>query len=182
MTHVSIDGNKIQKDFPILNQQINGHRLVYLDNAATTQKPVSVIQSQVDYYQQYNSNVHRSVHPLGERATLEYERARDRIKLFLGAKYAKECVFTRGTTEAINLVANSYVLPRLKAGDEVLVTEMEHHADLVTWQQACKRSGATLKVVPIHDSGELNVDAFHQSLGRTFLGEVDRAAALGRRA
>lgn len=164
MTHVSIDGSKARKDFPILNQQINGHPLVYLDNAATTQKPVSVIQALVDYYQQYNSNVHRSIHPLGERATLEYERARDKVKLFLGAKYAKECVFTRGTTEAINLVANSYVLPRLKSGDEILITHLEHHSNIVPWQLICEKTGATLKVAPINHDGEVNLEKFKASL------------------
>ena len=154
---------QIRDQFPILKRQVNGQPLVYLDNAATTQKPQAVIDALVDYYTQCNSNVHRGAHYLSDEATKRYEAARKTVAAYINAGRSEEVIWTSGTTEGINLVANG-VAQRLKAGDEVLVTEMEHHADLVTWQQACKRSGATLKVVPIHDSGELNVDAFHQLL------------------
>lgn len=160
---MSLNVADIRKQFPILSREVNGHPLVYLDNAATTQKPQAVIDALVDYYTQCNSNVHRGAHYLSDEATRRYEAARQTVAKYINANRNEEVIWTSGTTEGINLVANG-VAQRLKAGDEVMVTEMEHHADLVTWQQACKRSGATLKVVPIHDNGELNVDAFHELL------------------
>ncbi|ASG66770.1 cysteine desulfurase CsdA [Idiomarina piscisalsi] len=160
---MSLNVADIRQQFPILFREVNGRPLVYLDNAATTQKPLAVINALVDYYTQCNSNVHRGAHYLSDEATRRYEAARQTVATYINAGRSEEVIWTSGTTEGINLVANG-VAQRLKAGDDVLVTEMEHHADLVTWQQACKRSGATLKVVPIHDNGELNVDAFHESL------------------
>ena len=160
---MSLNVADIRKQFPILSREVNGRPLVYLDNAATTQKPQAVIDALVDYYTQCNSNVHRGAHYLSDEATRRYEAARQTVAKYINANRNEEVIWTSGTTEGINLVANG-VAQRLKAGDEVMVTEMEHHADLVTWQQACKRSGATLKVVPIYDNGELNVDAFHELL------------------
>ncbi|WP_290653694.1 SufS family cysteine desulfurase [Idiomarina sp.] len=154
---------QIREQFPILARQVNGQPLVYLDNAATTQKPQAVIDALVDYYTQCNSNVHRGAHYLSDEATKRYEAARKTVAHYINAGRPEEVIWTSGTTEGINLVANG-MAQRLKAGDEVMVTEMEHHADLVTWQQACKRSGATLKIVPIHDNGELNSDAFYDLL------------------
>ncbi|RXS43399.1 cysteine desulfurase [Idiomarina sp. 29L] len=160
---MSLNVADIRQQFPILFREVNGRPLVYLDNAATTQKPQAVINALVDYYTQCNSNVHRGAHYLSDEATRRYEAARQTVATYINAGRSEEVIWTSGTTEGINLVANG-VSQRLKVGDEVLVTELEHHADLVTWQQACKRSGATLKVVPIHDNGELNVDAFHELL------------------
>ena len=131
---------KIRKDFPILHQKVNGYPLVYLDNAATTQKPKMVIDAITDYYENYNSNVHRGVHDLSSRATLAFENAREKIAHFIGAKNSHECIFVRGTTEAINLVANSYFLPILEEGDEIVLTHMEHHANIVPWQLICQRT------------------------------------------
>ena len=160
---MSLNVADIRQQFPILSREVNDRPLVYLDNAATTQKPQAVINALVDYYTQCNSNVHRGAHYLSDEATRRYEAARQTVAKYINANRNEEVIWTSGTTEGINLVANG-VAQRLKAGDEVMVTEMEHHADLVTWQQACKRSGATLKVVPIYDNGELNVDAFHELL------------------
>jgi cysteine desulfurase/selenocysteine lyase len=151
--------DEIRGQFPILHQQIDGNPLVYLDNAATTQKPQAVIQAIVDFYTQCNANVHRGAHHLSDEATRRYEKARDTVASFIHANNRKEVIWTSGTTEGINIVANG-MAQRLKIGDEVLVTEMEHHANLVTWQQACARSGATLKIAPIHDNGTLNTEAF----------------------
>lgn len=160
---MSLNVTQIREQFPILSRQVNGHPLVYLDNAATTQKPQAVIDALVNYYTQCNSNVHRGAHYLSDEATRRYEAARKTVADYIHAQRVEEVIWTSGTTEAINLVANG-VAQRLRSGDEVMVTELEHHADLVTWQQACKRSGATLKVVPIHDNGELNTEAFHALL------------------
>ncbi|MFT4995395.1 MAG: cysteine desulfurase/selenocysteine lyase [Paraglaciecola sp.] len=151
--------DEIRGQFPILHQQIEGNPLVYLDNAATTQKPLAVIQAISDFYTQCNANVHRGAHHLSDEATRRYEKARDTVANFIHARDRKEVIWTSGTTEGINIVANG-MAQRLKSGDEVLVTEMEHHANLVTWQQACARSGATLKIAPIHDNGTLDTEAF----------------------
>lgn len=141
-------------DFPILKTQVNGHPLVYLDNGATTQKPQVVIDAVSHYYENTNSNIHRGVHQLSELATAAYENGREQVRRFIGAASVKEVVFTRGTTESINLVANSWGMANLKAGDEVLVTEMEHHSNIVPWQMVTERTGAELKVIPINDAGE----------------------------
>jgi len=154
-----LDLDAIRAQFPILNQRIEGNPLVYLDNAATTQKPEAVIQAILDFYTQCNANVHRGAHHLSDEATRRYEKARDIVASFIHANNRKEVIWTSGTTEGINIVANG-IAQRLKIGDEILVTEMEHHANLVTWQQACKRSGATLKVAPIYENGALNTEVF----------------------
>lgn len=153
----------IRAQFPILRRQIDGQPLVYLDNAATTQKPQVVIDALVDFYTQCNSNVHRGAHQLSDEATKRYEAARDSVRRFLNAPRREEVIWTSGTTEAINIIAKG-MSSRIQPGDEVLVTELEHHANLVPWQQACEASGATLKVVPVEENGALNLDAFHQLL------------------
>lgn len=157
------DVQAIRQQFPILARQLDGKPLIYLDNAATTQKPQCVIDAIVDYYTQCNANVHRGAHQLADEATRRYEGARDTVAAFINASARREVIWTSGTTEAINIVANG-LAQQLKAGDEVLVTEMEHHANLVTWQQACKHAGATLKVAPINDAGELPIDTFNALL------------------
>ena len=154
---------RIRADFPILSEKVRGGRLAYLDNGATTQKPESVLRAMDHYYRHQNSNVHRAVHDLAERATTAYEAARDRIARYLGAA-REEIVFTRGTTEAINLVAYSYLLPRLKAGDEILVTGMEHHSNIVPWQLVAAQAGARVVAAPVTDSGELDVEAWRGML------------------
>jgi len=156
---MSFDVNAIRAQFPVLQREIDGKPLVYLDNAATTQKPQAVIDALVEYYTQYNSNVHRGAHRLADEATRAYESARDSVANFINAAHREEVIWTSGTTEAINLVANG-VGQLFKAGDEIIVSELEHHANLVTWQQACKSSGAILKICPIFDTGELDIDAF----------------------
>lgn len=153
------DISGIRAQFPILSRQVDGKPLVYLDNAATTQKPQCVIDAIVDYYSTCNSNVHRGAHQLADEATRRYEDARDTVAEFINANAREEVIWTSGTTESINIVANG-LATLLSVGDEVLVTEMEHHANLVTWQQACKRSGATLKIVPIDDSGDVVMDEY----------------------
>ncbi|MGK0440475.1 MAG: cysteine desulfurase/selenocysteine lyase [Pseudohongiellaceae bacterium] len=155
----NFDVNAIRAQFPILSRQIDGNPLVYLDNAATTQKPQCVIDSIVNYYTTCNSNVHRGAHRLADEATRLYEGARDIVTEFLQASSRNEVIWTSGTTEAINLVARGLAV-QLSVGDEVIVTEMEHHANLITWQQACKQSGATLRVAPINDEGELIIDEY----------------------
>lgn len=146
---------KIRADFPILDQNINGHPLVYLDNAATTQKPDCVIDAVAHYYKHLNSNVHRGVHSLSEQATAAYEESRMTIKEFINAVDVREIVFCRGTTEAINLVASSYGRANLTKGDEILISTLEHHSNIVPWQLLCEQTGAILKVAPINDKGEI---------------------------
>jgi len=153
----------VRAQFPILSRQLQGKPLVYLDNAATTQKPQCVIDALVDYYSHCNSNVHRGAHQLADEATRRYEGARDTVAQFINANSRQEVIWTSGTTEAINIVASG-LAQQLQVGDEVLVTEMEHHANLVTWQQACARSGASLLVVPVNDAGELERERYRQML------------------
>ncbi|MGH8562254.1 MAG: aminotransferase class V-fold PLP-dependent enzyme, partial [Nevskiales bacterium] len=138
----ALDVQRIRAEFPILHQQVHGRPLVYLDNAASTQKPHSVIRALQRYYEQDNSNVHRGVHTLSERATAAYEGARDKVRGFLNAAHREEIVFTRGTTESINLVAQSFLRPLLRPGDEILITGMEHHSNIVPWQLVCEQTGA----------------------------------------
>ena len=159
------DVQKIRQDFPVLNQMAHGKPLVYIDNAATTQKPQAVINAIVDYYQHDNSNVHRGVHLLSERATQAYEKARETVQHFLNAAHSSEIVFVRGTTEAINLVAQTYGRKNIGKGDEILITAMEHHSNIVPWQMLCEEKGATLRVAPINDRGELLLDEFEKLLG-----------------
>ncbi len=150
---------QLRSDFPALAREVHGRPLVYLDNANTGQRPESVLAAVDRYYRQYNANVSRAVHTLGTEATAAYEGARDKLAGFLGADSREEIVFTRGTTEGINLVAHSWGGANVHAGDAILVTMMEHHANIVPWQLLCERSGATLKVVPIHENGELDLEA-----------------------
>lgn len=170
-----------RRDFPILHQEVHGHPLVYLDNGATSQKPRAVIEALRHYYEHDNSNVHRGIHALSERATRDYEAARDEVARFVNAPDRRGVVFTRGTTEAINLVAGSYLRPKLREGDEILVSHMEHHSNIVPWQILCEQSGARLRVVPISDEGELDLGSFHALLGeRTrFVSMVHLSNALG---
>lgn len=162
---VAFDVQALRQEFPILQRQIDGHPLVYLDNAATTQKPQCVIDALVNYYSHSNSNVHRGAHRLADEATRAYEAARDTIAAFIGAGAREEVIWTSGTTESINIVSHG-LAQILRAGDEVVVTELEHHANLVTWQQACAHSGASLKIAPINAVGELDIAAFESVLSR----------------
>lgn len=160
----SFDVDAIRQDFPILHQEVNDHPLVYLDNAATTQKPKVVIDTINNFYMHDNANVHRGIHALSERATRQYEDARENVQHFIHAKSFKEIVFVRGTTEAINLVAHSFVAPRINPGEEILITEMEHHSNIVPWQLLSKKTGINLRVIPINDEGELNLEEFEKLL------------------
>jgi cysteine desulfurase/selenocysteine lyase len=168
-------------DFPILKERVHGKQLVYLDNGATTQKPEVVIATEADYYRHYNSNIHRGVHALSQKATEAFEDARVKVQHFLNARHSDEIIFTRGTTEAINLVAQSYGRPRLQPGDEIILSGMEHHANIVPWQMVCEQTGAIIKVVPINDDGEFIFDEYLKLLGpRTKLvGVVHVSNALG---
>ncbi len=150
--------NEIRQLFPILDQEVNGHPLVYLDSAATSQKPVSVIEAVDKYYRGYNSNVHRGVHTLGTMATDAYEGAREKARKLINAKSIEEIIFTRGTTTALNLVASSYARANLHEGDEIVITYMEHHSNLIPWQQVAKATGATLKYFPLQEDGTLSLD------------------------
>ncbi|RZO85536.1 MAG: cysteine desulfurase [Oceanococcus sp.] len=178
MTHM-IDA--LRARFPALQQQVNGQPLAYLDNAATTQKPDTVIEALLDYYRQDNANVHRAVHTLAGRATRDYEGARDRIAQFINAASRENVIFTRGTTEAINLVAYSWARHQLGEGDEILITELEHHSNIVPWQLICKETGAVLKAAPVKDSGELDMAALQGLLSsRTKLVAIgDASNAIG---
>lgn len=171
---------RLRQDFPILSRQVHGKPLVYLDNAATTQKPQCVIDCEANYYARFNANIHRGVHQLSQEATTAYEAARDTVQHFLNAAQREEIVFVRGTTEAINLVATSFG-QRLRVGDEILITEMEHHSNIVPWQLLCERSGAVLRVAPIDDAGELILSEFEALLNpRTRLVAVTQLSnALG---
>lgn len=158
------DVDAIRRDFPILSRRVNGKPLVYLDNAATSQKPQPVLDAMQKYYEEENSNVHRGVHFLSELATKEYEESRRKVQRFVNAGHPHEIVFVRGTTEGINLVAQSYGRSLLKAGDEVLISAMEHHSGIVPWQMLCGQTGAALKVIPMSDKGELLLHAYEKLL------------------
>ncbi|MDT9719200.1 cysteine desulfurase [Paenibacillus sp. ClWae2A] len=147
----------IREQFPILHQEINGHPLVYLDSAATSQKPRAVIEAVKHYYEYENSNVHRGVHTLGSRATDAYEGAREKVAKFINARRTEEIIFTRGTTTALNLVASSYARANCKEGDEIVITQMEHHSNLIPWQQVAKETGATLKYIPLQPDGHIEL-------------------------
>jgi len=155
---------QIRADFPILDQQAHGQPLIYLDSTATAQKPRQVIEAQARYYRQDNANVHRGIHTLAERATAEYEKARLKVARFINAASSKEIVFVRNTTEGLNLVANAWGRANLKPGDEVLITQMEHHSNIVPWQLVTQATGATLRYVPVTDAGELDFDALDDLL------------------
>jgi cysteine desulfurase/selenocysteine lyase len=158
-----LDIQSIRKDFPVLNREVNGKTLVYFDNAATSQTPKQVIQSIVDYYENYNANIHRGVHTLSQEATEAYEKARHILKTHLNAARPEEVILTSGTTHSINIVANGFA-SLLKEGDELLVSAMEHHSNIVPWQMACEKSGAQLKVIPMNEKGELEMDVFDKLL------------------
>ncbi|HLR68635.1 cysteine desulfurase [Virgibacillus alimentarius] len=153
-----MDINAIKEQFPVLNQEINGHPLVYLDSSATAQKPLSVIEAVNDYYRQDNSNVHRGVHTLGSRATDKYEGAREKVRRFIHAESSAEIIFNRGTTTGINTVATSYARHHLTAGDEIVITPMEHHSNIIPWQQAAKATNATLKYIPLQSDGTITLE------------------------
>jgi cysteine desulfurase / selenocysteine lyase len=160
----ALDIERIRRDFPILRREIRGKRLVYLDNAATTQKPQAVIDRIVKYYSEENSNVHRGVHYLSEIATEAYEEVRTIVKDFLNARDVKEIIFTRGTTESINLVVQSWGRRNVGAGDEVIISAIEHHSNIVPWQMLCDEKGAKLRIIPVNDQGELQLDEFERML------------------
>jgi len=177
----SFNVTRIREDFPILKETVNGKPLVYLDNAATSQKPQAVIDALVNYYMTENSNVHRGVHTLSQKATDAYEGAREKVRQFINAEHDKEIIFVRGTTEGINLVAQTYGRTHIGAGDEIIVTAMEHHSNIVPWQMLCEEKGAHLKVIPINDDGELLLDEYEKLLSpRTKLVSiVHQSNALG---
>ncbi len=161
----TFDVQKIRRDFPILTQTVrDGKPLIYLDSAATSQKPQMVIDALSTYYETHNANVHRGIHHLAELATEKFEEARRKIAAFIGAQNENCIVFTRGTTEGINLVANAWGRKFIKAGDEIVTSEMEHHSNLVPWQLLCAATGATLKIIPFHDDGTLDIEAYHRLL------------------
>jgi cysteine desulfurase/selenocysteine lyase len=160
----TFDLASVRADFPILREQVHGKPLVYLDNANTTQKPTPVLDALQHYYEHDNANIHRATHLLSERATKAYEGAREKVRRFINARETAEVLYTRGCTDGLNLIAQSFARPRLKAGDEILVSWMEHHSNIVPWQMVCEQTGATLKVVPITDDGELRLDELERLL------------------
>jgi cysteine desulfurase/selenocysteine lyase len=164
-TRAAFDPYAVRKDFPILGEKVHGKPLIYLDNAATAQKPQAVLDALRHYYEQDNANIHRGVHALSERATAAYEEARVKVQCFLNAREAREVVFVRGTTEAINLVAQTFGRQKVGAGDEVLITHMEHHSNIVPWQILCEEKGARLRVAPITDEGELILEEMERLMG-----------------
>ncbi|WP_454782684.1 SufS family cysteine desulfurase [Legionella sp. WA2022007384] len=162
----ALDIHAIRRDFPILHQKVNDSDLIYFDNAATAQKPKAVIEAISHYYEHDNSNVHRGVHTLSVRATEGYEAARSKVKRFINANSPRECIYVRGTTEAINLVAQSLVAPRILPDEEILITHMEHHSNIVPWQMVCKKTGARLQVAPISLDGEILLEEFAKKLNK----------------
>ncbi len=155
---------EIRKDFPILHQEVNGKPLIYFDNAATTQKPLVVIDALTTYYKESNANIHRGIHTLAELATAAFEATRDSLKIFINAKYREEVIFTRGTTESINLVAATYGRQNIKAGDEILISSMEHHSNIVPWQMLAAEKGAVVKIIPINEQGEIILEEYEKLL------------------
>ncbi|QWU47530.1 MULTISPECIES: cysteine desulfurase SufS [Bacillus] len=156
--------HEIRKQFPILDQKVNGKQLVYFDSAATSQKPIQVIETLERYYKEYNSNVHRGVHTLGTKATDAYEGAREKVRKFINAKSMEEIIFTRGTTTALNTVAASYGLDNVKEGDEIVISYMEHHSNIIPWQQVAKKTGATLKYLPLQLDGTISIEDVRQTV------------------
>lgn len=163
-TNKALDITALRNDFPILNRKVKGHPLIYLDNAATSQKPQVVIDALVQYYTELNANVHRGIHTLAEEATAAFEATRDALQQFINAQYREEIIYTKGTTESINLVAYTWGRKHLNPGDEVIISGMEHHSNIVPWQIVCEEKKAVLKVIPVTESGELDMDAFYQLL------------------
>ncbi|MCW8387019.1 cysteine desulfurase [Fluoribacter dumoffii] len=176
-----MDIHAIRKEFPVLNQKINDFDLIYFDNAATTHKPKAVIEAISHYYEHDNSNIHRGVHTLSVRATEHFEAARSKVKRFINANSPNECIFVRGTTEAINLVAQSLVAPRILPDEEILITHMEHHSNIVPWQMVCKKTGAKLQVAPISLDGEILLEEFASKLNKNtkFVAITHASNALG---
>jgi len=179
--HQPFDVNRVRADFPILERKIHGKPLIYFDSAASSQRPAAVIDAVDDFYRHHNANVHRGVHTLSQEATELYEAGRRKLAAYINAASEREVIFTRGTTESINLVANSYLRPKLQPGDEIMVTHMEHHANIVPWQMLCEQTGAVLKVVPINERGELKMDELKSMLSERvkLLGIVHVSNALG---
>src|SRR6266536_292543 len=177
----SIDIYAIRKQFPVLNREVKGKPLVYFDNAATSQKPQSVIEALINYYTSYNANVHRGIHTLAEEATMAFESTRDAAQQFINAESREQIIFTRGTTEGINLVAYTWGRQNIKAGDEIIISSLEHHSNIVPWQILCEEKGAGLKIIPISDKGELLIDEYRNLLSpKTKLVSVAHASnALG---
>ena len=159
-TSTLLDVQEIRRQFPVLDQQVNNYPLVYFDNAATTQKPYSVIQKLDDYYKGYNSNIHRGIHHLAEKATTAYEDTRKTVAKFINSPEVEQIIFTRGTTEGLNLIASTYGRQELKEGDEIIISTMEHHSNIVPWQMLCNEKGAELKIIPINDAGEIIFEEF----------------------
>lgn len=173
----TIDVEKLRKEFPILHQQVNGRDLVYFDNAATNQKPKRVIDALVEYYTGYNANIHRGIHTLAEKATKAFEQTRETARTFINASSPEEIVFVRGVTEAINLVASSYGKAFIKEGDEIIITSLEHHSNIVPWQFICEEKKAKLRVIPVSQTGELNMEAYKTLLSpRTKMVAVNHAS------
>jgi len=162
---MELDIALLRKEFPVLDQSVNGHPLVYFDNAATTQKPRVVIEALVDYYSGYNSNIHRGIHALAEKATRAFEDTREEARAFLNAREKEEIIFVRGVTDAINLVASSLAKSFIKKGDEILLSGLEHHSNIVPWQIVAEERGATIRVIPVTDAGELDMEVFESLLG-----------------
>lgn len=176
-TDTGLDVALLRKEFPVLDQQVNGHPLVYFDNAATTQKPKAVIQALVDYYSGYNANIHRGIHALAEKATRAYEETRLAAQEFLHAREKEEIIFVRGVTEAINLVASSLGATLLKPGDEILLSQLEHHSNIVPWQLIAEKQGAVLRIIPVTETGELDLDAYDRLLsGKTRIVATNHAS------
>jgi cysteine desulfurase/selenocysteine lyase len=172
-----LDIEAIRKQFPILHQQVNGRDLVYLDNAATSQKPLVVIDALIDYYKSYNANIHRGIHTLAEKATKAYEETRHTAQRFINAKSEQEIIFTRGVTEGINLVASSYGRAFIKEGDEIIISGLEHHSNIVPWQLVCEEKKAKLQVIPVSPEGELDLDTFKKILsGKTKIVAINHAS------
>ena len=173
----AINIEKIRSEFPVLHQQVNGRDLIYFDNAATNQKPKRVIDALVEYYSGYNANIHRGIHTLAEKATKAYEQTRETAKEFINAASSEEIIFTRGVTESINLVAATYGKTFVKAGDEIIISTLEHHSNIVPWQFVCEANNATLKVIPVNRVGELDLEVFKQHLSsRTKIVAVNHAS------
>ena len=177
----SFDPENVRRDFPILSRRVHGKPLIYFDTASSAQRPLAVIEAVDNFYREHNANVHRGVHSLSQEATDLYEGGRNKLSKFINAPSRREVIFTRGTTESINLVAQSFLRPTLRPGDEILVTQMEHHANIVPWQLLCEQTGASLKVVPINQRGELQVDVLEAMLSERvkLLGIVHISNALG---
>jgi cysteine desulfurase/selenocysteine lyase len=158
--HIPFDVEQLRELFPILKRKVKGKDLVYFDNAATSQKPQSVVDAISNYYSTYNANIHRGLHTLADEATAAYEESREAVKQFIGASSHEEIIFTKGTTEGINLVASSWGRANLNPGDEIIISTLEHHSNIVPWQMIAEERGASIKVIPIDDNGILDMDAF----------------------